>query len=300
MRITLIHNPGAGDEDHSEKHLVSLIRKAGHEVVYESSEGDFGKALQNPGDLVVIAGGDGTVRKVSLKLCGAKVPMTILPMGTANNISSSLGITGKPKKLIAGWDKAKRRKFTVGQATSTWSKDFFVEGVGLGLFGRLMSILDAVEAETNIDFSTAEDEVKRNLTSLVVLLSELSPMNLKLKLDGQEMFGSFLFMEIMNIKYAGPNLLIAPDADPGDSYLDCVLLDSADREAFAEYLTLQMSGKDEPAPVQLIRARSIEFQWEGQPIHMDDLIWTKGITVPAPPQQIEIGLSDNTLEVLVP
>jgi diacylglycerol kinase family enzyme len=300
MRITLIHNPGAGDEDHSRKDLVSLIRKAGHEVVYESSKGDFAKALQNPGDLVVIAGGDGTFRKVALKLCGVTVPMTILPMGTANNISTSLGITGEPKKLIAGWAKAKRRKLSVGQANSPWSKDFFVEGVGLGLFTRLMSILDAVDGEAKVEFSTAEDEVNRNLTSLVVLLSEFPAMTLNLKLDGKEMSGSFLFMEIMNIKYAGPSLLIAPDADPRDSYLDCVLLDFADREGFAEYLTSQMSGKNGPAPVKIIKARNIEFQWEGQPIHVDDLIWTKGITVPAPPQQLEIKLSDYSLEILVP
>jgi diacylglycerol kinase (ATP) len=300
MRITLIHNPEAGDEDHSREHLVSLIRNAGHKIDYASSKEDFADVLKKPGDLVVVAGGDGTVRKVALQMLETKTPITILPMGTSNNISKSLGITGKPKKLIAGWANAKRQTFTVGQATSPWSKDLFVEGVGLGLFSKLMSILDTVDDEADVDFSTAEDKMNRNLTSLMVLLSEFSPIELKINLDDQEISGSFLFMEIMNIKYVGPKLSLAPEADPADGHLECVLLDAADREDFAEYLTLQISGKDAPAPLKLIKARTFEFQWGGQPIHLDDEIWTKGITVPLRPQSIEITLSDYRLEFLVP
>src|SRR5262245_1870824 len=111
-RVTLIHNPQAGDEDHSRNQLLKLIRDAGYEVTYKSSKEDFASALEDPGDLIVVAGGDGTVRRVALESLGTGVPLAILPMGTANNISKSLGITAPAEELIAGWKGARRKRFT--------------------------------------------------------------------------------------------------------------------------------------------------------------------------------------------
>src|SRR5215217_7669308 len=112
MRATLIHNPQAGDESHERDHLVTLIRGAGYEVVYRSSKEDFGTALKDPGDLVVVAGGDGTVRKVAMHTIDCGVPIALLPMGTANNISKSLGISGTPEELISGWPTARLKRLT--------------------------------------------------------------------------------------------------------------------------------------------------------------------------------------------
>ena len=62
MRVTLIHNPVAGcEEQPTADELKSLIRAAGHEVVYKSCKDlDWTRALDDPGDLVAVAGGDGT------------------------------------------------------------------------------------------------------------------------------------------------------------------------------------------------------------------------------------------------
>ena len=104
MRVTLIHNPQAGGEDYSRERLLKLIRAAGYEAVYHSSKEDFGAALKDPGDLVAVAGGDGTVRKVAMQTIEIGVPIAILPMGTANNISKSLGITSPDEELIQGME----------------------------------------------------------------------------------------------------------------------------------------------------------------------------------------------------
>ena len=38
MRVTLIHNPGAGRQEHDAKALLKLLRRAGHKARYQSSD----------------------------------------------------------------------------------------------------------------------------------------------------------------------------------------------------------------------------------------------------------------------
>ena len=297
-RATLIHNPQAGDEDHSKSNLLKLIEKAGFEVDYHSSKDDVASALADPGDLVIVAGGDGTVGKVALQLLDRSVPLAILPMGTANNISKSLGVTGSVKKLISAWKNARRKRFRVATAKSSWGKEQFVEAMGLGLLSKAISILDKVDHKGEIEFSNTEDKVARDLTALIMLLSEYTPMDLRVSIDGREISKPLLLFEIMNIKHVGPNLLLAPDADPGDDYLECALLSESNRESFAKYLTALIADKERLLPLEIVRGKKIEFYWEGTPIHLDDKIWTKGITVPAPPQVVEIELEQSYFEYL--
>src|SRR5690242_6478542 len=93
---------------------MAMIKGAGHEVLYQSSKEDYAAALKAPADLIAVAGGDGTVRKVATRLIGRRLPLTILPCGTANNIAKSLGIQQSPTRLIAGWPSATHKAIDVG------------------------------------------------------------------------------------------------------------------------------------------------------------------------------------------
>jgi diacylglycerol kinase family enzyme len=298
-RVTLVHNPQAGDEDHSRDRLLKLISNAGYEAMYVSSKEDLDTALQEPGDLVAIAGGDGTVRKVVTRILGRRVPVALLPTGTANNICKSLNIIGTPEELVAGWASARRKKFTVGLASSSWGEEVFVEGVGLGLFSKGMSILDHITNEADVSLSSTSDKVVRDLTALVVLLSEFPPIELKVDIDGQKISGPFLLTEILNINSIGPNLRLAPGADPGDDNLECVFLPESKREAFAEYLTGLLAGKEDAPPVDVLRGKHIQIHWEGSPLHLDDKIWTNRTTVP-PPDLIAVRLDGRSFDYLSP
>ncbi|HEX5732962.1 MAG TPA: diacylglycerol kinase family protein [Blastocatellia bacterium] len=299
MRVTLIHNPQAGGEDHSRERLLTLIRAAGYEAVYCSSKEDFDAALKDPGDLVAVAGGDGTVRKVAMHTIQTGVPMAILPMGTANNISKSLGIVGSPEELIQGWSAARRKRHTVGQATSSWGEELFIEGMGMGLFTRAMTLLDYIDDKAPDSFSSAYDKLYRDLSALIVLVSEFSPITLKVTVDGEDVSGPYLLMEAMNMNFVGPNLHLAPEADPGDGHLDFVFLAEDNRENFARYLTKRLAGKEAEPPVRVIRGSSLQFYWRGTAIHLDDKIWTNGITVPSSAQVIDVKVGDKFIEFLV-
>ena len=140
MHITLMHNPNAGSGNTSWKELVREFERAGHDVVYHSTKSKkLGRALESPGDAVVIAGGDGAVRKIALRLIGRNVPVGILSMGTANNIAKALGVDGSIKKLIRGLEKARKVKVDVGVVRGPWGDLPFLEGVGVGAFPRMMS-----------------------------------------------------------------------------------------------------------------------------------------------------------------
>lgn len=56
-------------------------------------------AVANGADLVIVAGGDGTVREVASVLSGTDIPMGVVPIGTANLLSRNLGL--RPQDLEA-------------------------------------------------------------------------------------------------------------------------------------------------------------------------------------------------------
>src|SRR5687768_11598020 len=102
MKISLVHNPTAGGGQDADE-AVALLTAAGHKVRHRSTKGRWKVLLQDPGDLLVAAGGDGTVRKVALAAAEVEVPFAILPIGTANNIAKTLGLMGDARTLVDSW-----------------------------------------------------------------------------------------------------------------------------------------------------------------------------------------------------
>ena len=92
MRVTLIHNPGAGRQEYDAKALMKLLRRAGHRPRYQSSKDKgWDRALDKRADLVVVAGGDGTVAAVARRMVRRGVPVAVLPAGTAVPSASPKG-----------------------------------------------------------------------------------------------------------------------------------------------------------------------------------------------------------------
>src|SRR5215831_1634514 len=145
MRVALIYNPMAGNETATGEDLADLLRAAGHDVSRHSSKDDhFAALLDDAPDLVAIAGGDGTVSKVAKATMGRGIPHAVLPTGTANNISRTLGVAELPlDEQIAGWPKWRRAQLDIGLARGPWGSRHFVESVGLGLLAWSIPRADA-------------------------------------------------------------------------------------------------------------------------------------------------------------
>jgi diacylglycerol kinase (ATP) len=304
LRVTLIHNPEAGSDDQpSGDELVRLVREAGHSVRYQSSKhADWQQSLDEPTDLIAIAGGDGVVWLVTERLVGKHVPLTILPMGTANNIAAAFDLKKRPlDQLIAGWTSASRRKFDVGAANGPWGSSFFIEGVGIGAFTDTMSRLDA---RSNADLAHHEDTDKKIQTVLQILkirLEGCKAIRLKMALDGRDLSGDYFLLEAMNIRSIGPNLCLAPDADSGDGLLDIVLVSDHERETLTRYLTELIAGKKLLPDVTVHRGRHLHLECDELRVHIDDDVWpSHGEHPPYSPMIIEISLHSESLEIVVP
>lgn len=302
MKVTLIHNPNAsrttpGDE------IVRLIRGAGHSTIYQSSDEDvWEKILHESAEIIAVAGGDGIVGKVSKRMVGRDIPIAILPMGTANNIANALGLADRPlDQLISGWATARRMKFDVGAASGPWGSRYFIEGIGMGLFTDTMSRLDA---RKNIDIAHHRGAEKK-ITSVLEFMNmrlEGCPANrLKITLDDRDLSGEYLLLEAMNIRCVGPNLCLAPEADPDDGVLDVVLVSNDERSQLRRYLSDRIEGKSDCALLTVHKGRHLHIECDWFPIHIDDDIkLKKKPPTPFSSSVIDVTLDSAALEMLVP
>lgn len=128
-------------------------------------------------------------------------------------------------------------------------------------------------------------------------------------LDGEDVSGRYLLVEALNIGLIGPNLFLAPDADPGDGSLDFVLLAEDKRAEFDEYLTYRLEGKQEAPYLHVRRGRRLNFAWDGPTLHFDDEVWPKkekkrkkilDEAHPDDPPTVEITVERGGLEFLIP
>jgi diacylglycerol kinase family enzyme len=270
VRISLIHNPTAGDGQDIDE-VVKLLTEAGHEVRHRSSKGDWKKLLQDPGDVVVAAGGDGTVRKVALAAVDHELPFAALPIGTANNIAKTLGLVGDARELVRSWDGTDGVPIDIGEVKATAGSRRFVEGVGGGWIAGLLERAAEVEDE----FRLLGRETDRAMHMLSDLLRDAHPVEWRIVADGTDLSGKFLAVEILNIRFVGPNVPLAPDADASDGLLDIVLVTDADRDGILDYLDQRLNlASGIMPPLRTARARLVGLTAPpGSLIHVDDREW---------------------------
>jgi diacylglycerol kinase family enzyme len=300
VRVTLVHNPGAGSrEDGDEAHLLRLLREAGHDVHAVSAKDPAWKdALDRPAEVVAVAGGDGTIARVAKAMAGRAVPVAPLPAGTANNISRTLGLVGRHwEELVRAWPEARRVKLDVGIARGPWGERRFIEGVGVGLFAHLLSD-DDPERKLAQQKPPAE-RVAHALDMLRRRAESCTPLRLEGRVDGEPVSGSFLLAEVLNLPYVGPNLFLAPDSRPGDGSFDIVIVTEAERDRLASYLRAWQDNRERLAVLPSRRAKRLELQWSGFDLHIDDELWPQPGAAPAPGGTIELALS-GSVEFLAP
>jgi diacylglycerol kinase family enzyme len=274
MRLTLFHNPNAGDEDHSRKNLIAMLREAGHDVEYQNVKaGNFAVALAFPGELVVCAGGDGTVRKLGLALLGRATPLAILPLGTANNIANSLGLCDSTKKLIARIPTAKRTLFDAGVVHGPWGRTAFLESFGIGLFPRVLEVAAMQDAHPIHRKIAHLENLPRGCALFRKVLQEAAPVAVKLRIDGEDVSGKFLAVQIMNIPIIGANLALAPKADMSDGKLDVVLIKERHRGLLDAHLEKRVAGGNSALKLPVMRGNEIEIGFDSASASLDDELW---------------------------
>lgn len=307
MRVTLIHNPGAGRTDkRGADELVELIEAAGHAVRYQSSkDDDWDEALEHPADLVVAAGGDGTVGRVARRMAGRNVPLSALPAGTANNIGRTLGLVGRtPEEIVRGWEGARRVKLDIGVADGPFGRRTFVEGVGVGLFAELLAkSVEKPKSERpkRPKGKHAAKAVDGALQRLGECAEDCETLEIAARLDGKDISGRYLLLEAVNLRYVGPSLFLGPDAEPGDGLLDVVLAGENERARLIQYLESWQDNRERLAVLPTLQGEKLEIEWTGIPLHIDDKLRPKKSAEPDEiAGKVEVHARAASVEFLVP
>jgi diacylglycerol kinase family enzyme len=144
-------------------------------------------------------------------------------------------------------------------------------------------------------FESPEQKIITALQLLYQIIQNYKPKICKLNIDGKDYTGKFLLVEIMNTSSIGPNLHLAPFADPGDGFFEVILITENQREEFASYVKGKLDGKEESPFFTSLKAKKLRIFWEGTALHADD----EHILLDDP-TDVKIDLQSGLLEFLVP
>jgi len=188
----------------------------------ETTEDDAGvgmarQVIDEQVDLVLVAGGDGTVRVVCAELAGTAVPAAVLPGGTGNLLARNLGISLElDVALHELLDGSEQRIDSVLVEGDQLPGDRFVVMAGLGL--------DAAIIED------APDDLKKRVGWAAYVVSTLKNLNhpfvnVEIVVDDQPpVRRRARTVVIGNVGTLQANIPLFPDATPDDGRIDVVVL----------------------------------------------------------------------------
>lgn len=271
--VKLFHNPTAGEGEHSKETLIDQIEKAGYNCSYSSTKKPgIEETVTEETDIIAAVGGDGTVRKLAAHFLERPLrekpgPIGLIPAGTANNIAKTLGIKGTNEEIIGRWAASETKSFDIGRILGLEKNPFILEALGFGVFPKL--IREMRDRKTKSD--NPEEELRDALERLHNIILNYKARECRIVLDDQHFHDKYLMVEVMNIQSLGPNLNLAPLADPADGELDVILVPASQRDELAGYIERRLRyGKDEPFLHKAHRAKRIKVMWSGALIHVDD------------------------------
>ena len=247
--------------------------------------------------LVVVIGGDGTVREAAAALAGRETPLAVVPAGTGNVLAHGLGLrgvstaleaiqSGGPRRLDLGL--ARRSEAGVDPAALATSEEHvFTVACGMGLDARIMA--------------AAEHEWKRRLRfgayvgATVRELARLSSSRFRIVADGEAIEIDAYLVLVANAGELIPGR-IGPrqPIDPTDGHLDLIVLGGrAPLGALQGAARLLLSEGELTGQVVRRPVRAVTIEAEPpQPIEVD------GGALPA--GRLEASVLPGAISILVP
>lgn len=230
LRAAIVYNPIKVNMRKLKKAVVRAEAAAGWGKThwFETREDDWGqggtrRALAAGADVVIAAGGDGTVRAVAEALRDTGVPLAILPFGTGNLLARNLDmpLNNIENSLLAAFAGADRR-IDLGIAEITRvdgriEENAFLVMAGLGLDARMIAMTDS-KLKKAVGWLAYVDAGVRALPSL-------EPVRLRYSVNEEpEKQLSVHTILIGNCGALPGGILLLPDAQPDDGLLDVAAL----------------------------------------------------------------------------
>jgi diacylglycerol kinase (ATP) len=216
-RIRVIWNPFAGTKGqfavnrHDEARLRDLMRRGrlGNELVVAETpteiRSEAGDAVSRQYDLVVAAGGDGTVGIVASALLGSETALGILPLGSVMNIARSLGLPREPEAAAEAIATGESREIDVGEVAG---RPFFEAGS----VGMNAAMFREAQRFDSGDWSS--------IVRTIWVAVRYRPARMSIDLDQRRIRTRALMVTVANGPFTGAGLTVAPEASLDDGAFD--------------------------------------------------------------------------------
>ena len=189
----------------------------------DAGEGAAAAALAAGPGVLLVAGGDGTVRAVAEVVSGSGVPLALLPAGTGNLFARNLRLPlGSIEDSVGLAFAGVTRDVDVGtadlqRADGEWTRHAFVVMAGIGLDAVMAQSTNAV-AKRHFGWLAYVDPIARS-----VLANRQFPMHYRLD-GGRVRSAQAHTMIVGNCGTLTAQLLLLPDAVLDDGLLDAIVL----------------------------------------------------------------------------
>ncbi|HWU06048.1 MAG TPA: diacylglycerol kinase family protein [Streptomyces sp.] len=300
-RTTVVFNPTVTDEAACAA-LRRVLEDHGHHGAdfVPTTAGDPGKgqterAVREGAALVVVCGGDGTVRAAAEALAGTGIPLAVVPCGTGNLLARNLGLPVKPAQALAVALRGVPHRLDLGRIEGDGMPPaHFTVMAGAGL--------DAAMLESTSDRAKA---LLGWPAYVMAGLRELRAprMRLTVGIDGaRPLRRTGRMVLIANTGKVQGGAALVPAAEPDDGLLDLMILDprgpagwlSAVASLARRWPEGRTGRADGSPPVEYFTFRHADIRFEeAQPRELD------GDPVP-PGRRLTAQVRPGALTVLMP
>lgn len=299
----IILNPSAakGAAISKKDEIEKLLRESGieYELVVSAQPGVPAtlarEACDQDFDVVVAAGGDGTVNEVinglmTARLAGKKIPaLGVIPAGRGNDFAGSMGIPGDIAHAVKTLAGGKIRPVDIGQIIGGNYPEgkFFGNGIGIGF-------------DTIVGFEAAKlppflSGMPGYLIAAIktIFLYYRAP-RLRVVMDQETIEQPCLIVSVMNGKRMGSSFKMTPNSKPDDGLFSLMIIDQISRLSMIRLMGKIMAGTQEGHPavrMPLTSTLEITALTGSLPVHADgETICEKGdrISVRIFPKRIDL------------
>jgi YegS/Rv2252/BmrU family lipid kinase len=250
-RLLVIYNPTAGWRRRRRfMRIVTLLERLGCHVTVKPTRarGDAEAFARDADaalfDVVVAAGGDGTINEVINGLAGRDLPLALVPLGTANVLAAEIGLDARPENIARAIAFNPARPVFSGAANGRR----FAMMVGVGFDARVVE-------ELNLP-------LKRLVGKLAYVASALAQIALysrgryQVEIDGKRHDAAALV--IAKGHYYGGRFVVAKNARLDDPSLWVALFERTGRWHLLRYAAALATGRLDKLPdVKILAATSV-------------------------------------------
>ena len=222
---------------------------------------ELAKKAALSGDLTVVCvGGDGTVAEVAEGLVGSDCAMGIIPSGTGNDFSRSLGISTEYNTALNQLLSAGEKSIDIGQM----GEKYFLNSAGIGF-------------DVDVVLHTPVGKMVKGLFAYFIgvlgALIKLKSRKLKITTDDRVIEKEVLLVVLSNGKHFGGGMKVCPDASLEDGKFDVVVIDKVKRLKVLRLLPKFISGKHVTLPIiEYFKSSEVEIEGESDYMQYDGRI----------------------------